>query len=914
MNFIYQHLPQRFYIHLPGVYEFYLRALVQRFYIHLNTLALWILFPRNLFISLGAKAMKSTNMKNRVCAGRIFSWPCARKIIPLGHLFSPNFGIFKVQWVCPMEKYLATLGLQPKKSVEFLGAEFVGDCKRINRALATWTLSRYVLCQNHCQWVTNVPRHTTKPQTPRFSSHTSLFWTLPEQLSIVYPTRVPTLNQCPKTHHKTSDPKIFILHIPVLNFAGADLHIIPHMCANPSWTNVPRHTTKPQTPRFSSHRSLFWTLPEQISNLHIIPHMCANPSWTNVPRHTTKPQTPRCSSHTSLFWTLPEQISILYPTCVPTHLEPMSQDRPQNLRPQDFHLTHPCFELCRSRSPYYTPHVCQPWTNVPRQTTKPQTPRFSSHTSLFWTLPEQISILYPTCVPTLAEPMSQDTPQNLRPQDSHLTDPCFELCRSRSPYYTPHVWQPILNQCPKTHHKTSDPKIFISHIPVLNFAGTDLHIIPHMCANLEPMSQDTPQNLRPQDFHLTHPCFELCRSRSPYYTPHVCQPILNQCPKTHHKTSDPKIFISHIPVLNFAGADLEFPYYSPHVCQPWTNVPRHTTKPQTPRFSSHTSLFWTLPEQISNLHIIPHMCANPCLNQCPKTHHKTSDPKIFISHIPFLNFAGADLHIIPHMCANPSWTNVPRQTTKPQTPRFSSHTSLFWTLPEQISILYPTCVATHPDPMSQDTPQNLRPQDVHLTHPCFELCRSRSPYYTPHVCQPILNQCPKTDHKTSDPKIFISHIPVLNFAGADLHIIPHTCANLEPMSQDRPQNLRPQDFHLTHPCFELCRSRSPYYPPHVCQPILNQCPKTHQKTSDPKIFISHIPVLNLARTDVGFELRGTPKNSRDSSWTWSLGWKMWKGNKGHAYLNASNLTQGFLLFSYVWLEQPQCLDVSTGSA
>ena len=463
---------------------------------------------------------------------------------------------------------------------------------------------------------------------------------------------------------KNLAPRIFISHIPVLNFAGADLHIEPHMCANPSWTNVPRHTTKPQTPRFSSH--------------------------------------------TSLFWTLPEQISILYPTCAPTHPEPMSQDTPQNLRPQDFHLTHPCFELCRSRSPYYTPHVRQPilnqcpkthhktsdpkifishipvlnfagtdlhiiphmcgnpsWTNVPRHTTKPQTPRFSSHTSLFWTLPEQISILYPTCVPTHPEPMSQDTPQNLRPQDFHLTHPCFELCRNRSPYYTPHVWQPILNQCPKTHHTTSDPKIFISQIPVLNFAGADLHIIPHMCANPswtnvprhttksqtprfsshtslfwtlpeqisilyptcvpthpEPMSQDRPQNLRPQDFHLTHPCFELCRNRSPYYTPHVCQPILNQCPKTHHKTSDPKIFISHIPVLNFAGTDL---------------------------------------------------------------------------------------HIEPRMCANPSWTNVPRHTTKPQTPRFSSHTSLFWTLPEQISILYPTCVATHLEPMSQDTPRNLRP-------------------------------------------------------------------------------------------------------------------------------------------------------------------------------------------------------------
>ena len=40
--------------------------------------------------------------------------------------------------------------------------------------------------------------------------------------------------------------------------------------------------------------------------------------------------------------------------------------------------------------------------------------------------------------------------------------------------------------------QTSDPKIVISHIRVLNFAGTD-------------------------------------------YTSHVCQPILNQRPKTHHK-------------------------------------------------------------------------------------------------------------------------------------------------------------------------------------------------------------------------------------------------------------------------------------------------------------------------------------------------------------------------------------------
>ena len=90
---------------------------------------------------------------------------------------------------------------------------------------------------------------------------------------------------------------------------------------------------------------------------------------------------------------------------------------PKNLRPQDFHLTHPCFELCRNRSPHYTP----------------------------------------LCVPNLPEPMSQDTPQHLRPQDFHLTHPCFELCRNRFPYYTPHVRQPSLNQCPNGLTLLSEP-------------------------------------------------------------------------------------------------------------------------------------------------------------------------------------------------------------------------------------------------------------------------------------------------------------------------------------------------------------------------------------------------------------------------------------------------------------------------
>ena len=76
---------------------------------------------------------------NRVRAGRFFfPDPVRKNIIPLGNLFSPNFGIFKVQGGCPMEKYSATLGLQPKKSVEFLGAEFVGDLQRDKQDLGHW--------------------------------------------------------------------------------------------------------------------------------------------------------------------------------------------------------------------------------------------------------------------------------------------------------------------------------------------------------------------------------------------------------------------------------------------------------------------------------------------------------------------------------------------------------------------------------------------------------------------------------------------------------------------------------------------------------------------------------------------------------------------------------------------------------
>ena len=110
-------------------------------------------------------------------------------IIPLGHLFSPNFGIFKVQGVCPMEKYSATLGLQPKRKCG------------VSRSRVCWRLQKDKQDFGHLNFI---------------------------QICFA-PEPLPMGNQCPKTHHKTSDPKIFISHIPVLNFSGPALHVTPRM-------------------------------------------------------------------------------------------------------------------------------------------------------------------------------------------------------------------------------------------------------------------------------------------------------------------------------------------------------------------------------------------------------------------------------------------------------------------------------------------------------------------------------------------------------------------------------------------------------------------------------------------------------------------------------------------------------------
>ena len=122
-------------------------------------------------------------------------------------------------------------------------------------------------------------------------------------------------------------------------------------------------------------------------------------------------------------------------------------------------------------------------------------------------------------------------------------------------------------------------------------------------------------------------------------------------------------FISHIPVSNFGWTNRKRWHRAREPTHAQPTFQRHTTKPQTPRFSSHTSLFWTLPEQLSILH---YACVPTHPEQTSQNTLQTSDPNFFISHIPVLNFTGTDCHVTPRIWANPSCTNVPRYNINDQ--------------------------------------------------------------------------------------------------------------------------------------------------------------------------------------------------------------------------------------------------------
>ena len=153
-------------------------------------------------------------------------------------------------------------------------------------------------------------------------------------------------------------------------------------------------THKTSDPKISSHTSLFWTLPEQLSKLqHALPQICPKPMSQEK---THKTSDPKISSQTSLFWTLPEQLSKLqraFPQICP---KPLSREKPTKPQTPRFHLTHPCFELCRNSSPSYSAHFRKSVLNQCPKKKKHKTSdlKISSHTSLFWTLPEQLSKLH----------------------------------------------------------------------------------------------------------------------------------------------------------------------------------------------------------------------------------------------------------------------------------------------------------------------------------------------------------------------------------------------------------------------------------------------------------------------------------------------------------------------------------------
>ena len=117
------------------------------------------------------------------------------------------------------------------------------------------------------------------------------------------------------------------------------------------------------------------------------------------------------------------------------------------------------------------------------------------------------------------------------------------------------------------------------------------------------------------------------------------------------------------------------------------------------------------------------------------------------------NFLRQQLSMLHHAFVAPHPEPKPQRYTLNFTSlglRLSSHTSLFWTLPEQLFMLHHAFVPTHPEPTTTYLPKmhhKTSGPKIFISHICFELCRYSSPCYTTHVSQPILNQRPKTHYK-----------------------------------------------------------------------------------------------------------------------------------------------------------------------
>ena len=92
--------------------------------------------------------------------------------------------------------------------------------------------------------------------------------------------------------------------------------------------------------------------------------------------------------------------------------------------------------------------------------------------------------------------------------------------------------------------------------------------------------------------------------------------------------------------------------------------------------------------------------------------------------------------------SQPILNQRPKTHYKLQIRFFSSHTSLFWTLPEQLTMLHHACEPTHPVPTSQDTPQTandsiLLCNPIHIQPPKIHLSKFQCSPYRRQKCRAL---------------------------------------------------------------------------------------------------------------------------------------------------------------------------------
>ena len=133
-------------------------------------------------------------------------------------------------------------------------------------------------------------------------------------------------------------------------------------------------------------------------------------------------------------------------------------------------------------------------------------------------------------------------------------------------------------------------------------------------------------------------------------------------------------------------------------------------KTSDPKISSHTFLFWTLPEQLSKLQrAFPQICPE-LMSQVKNTKPPTA--RFHLTH-PVLNSAGTALQVTAYISANLPWTNVPRKTQNLRPQDFISHipvlnsarTALQVT-PRIISLEYHAC-RNHTQPLISAKPSTM---------------------------------------------------------------------------------------------------------------------------------------------------------------------------------------------------------------